>query len=136
MDASTSSEEDATLERTLRDIFDKHRSSSAQTSICKGSPEQINIIAKNSSREVSVQLAIAKMPAKLIDHPHFVQALEKYKVARVQYLPAKETNKIDAIIVAVTELPDKINILNTIIPITKAEDMTIEQRDIFKKLID
>ena len=83
-----------------------------------------------------MELAIARMPRQLVDHPHFIRALEKYKITRIQYLPEKVSNDIDALMLAVAVVPNKVNILNNIIPITKAEDMTEGQRHTFRKLID
>ena len=83
-----------------------------------------------------MELAIARMPGQLVDHSHFIRALEMYRVTRVQYLPEEGSNDIDALIVAVAALSNKLNILSRIVPITKAENMTEDQRRTFRRLID
>ena len=138
-ESMSSDEEDEGLEKTLKGIYEKYRANRRSSNPVSGSypsPKQINAPSRSGKKKQTVELAIARMPGQLVDHPQFIKALEKYKVGRIQYLPEEGSNEIDALLVAVAALPNKLNILNNIVPITKAEDMTEDQRRTFRRLID
>ena len=61
-----------------------------------------------------------------------METLEKYKIARMQYLPFIE--EVDALIVAVKPLPSQIQVGGQNVHITNAEEMSEEQKQLFKKI--
>ena len=65
----------------------------------------------------------------------FIETIEKYKVARIQYLPAIEDGMIDTLIVSVKPLLRKLQVGGQTVQITKAESINVEQGQIFNAFI-
>ena len=77
-----------------------------------------------------------RIPTAIIDDKDFKKFLEKYKIARVQYIPSEEEELVDAILVAVAPLPQRLKFGKGVIPTTQAENMNEQQRQIFKNIIE
>ena len=58
---------------------------------------------------------------------NFIETMEKYKVARIQYLLGINEDMIDTI-VSVKPLPRKLQMGGQTVQITKAENMNVEQK--------
>ena len=63
-----------------------------------------------------------------------METLEKYNIARIQYLPSIEEEEVDALILAVKPLPTQIQVGGQNVQITNAEEMNEEQKQLFNEL--
>ena len=68
------------------------------------------IRAKRTPTEGDVFVGIAKMKGSVAKRKYFMETMDKYKVALIQYLLAIEEDMIDTLIVFVKPLPRKLQL--------------------------
>ena len=62
--------------------------------------------------------------------------MEKYKIARMQYLPEESDGETDALIVAVTPLPNQLEMMGVVVLMTSGNEISEEQKAIVKTLAE
>ena len=62
--------------------------------------------------------------------------MEKYKIARMQYLPEESDGEADALIVAITPLPNQLKMMRMVVSMTSVDEINAEQKAIVKTLVE
>ena len=99
------------------------------------SPVIINTPTRQQKTGTNFSICMAKIPTSVVNDKEFISSIEKYKIARVQDIPSEDNDLVDVIIVAIARLPRQLKFKKSIILITRAEEMSSEQREIFKNII-
>ena len=116
--------EEEDLETVLREIYDSIFPGQGGMSTPKRAepPKVINTPSRQGGKDANVSISVARIPTATIDDNDFKIHLEKYKIARVQYIPSEEEDFVDAILVAVAPLQQRLRFGREVIPTTEAEN--------------
>ena len=137
MDESTLETEEEDLESVLKEMYDNFvPEKQMRTPSRKEQPIKIDTPTRDKAQSSSIAVYLAKISTSVLKSKDLTKALEKQKVARIQYLPTENSDISDAVIVAVTPLAGGLKIGKSEIPVTNIEEMTEEQRRVFQNIIE
>lgn len=124
------------LESERREIYDSMFPEQKRMRTQKRTKTPVTMNTPTKQQENTVTTSMAKMLlTTIVNIKDFILSLDKYRISRVQYIPSDDSNLLDATLVRVAPLPQQFKFKKSVIPITRAEEITPEQKETFKNII-
>ena len=126
------------LEQELREIYESFvpENAAMRTPNRREQAITVNTPTRGISKQEKLHLYLAKIPIEIVKSKNLQKSLEKYRIARMQYLPEENSRETDALVVAVAPLPNQLKMMGSVVPITSVDNVNEDQRVILRNLLE